>query len=92
MGKKQRYETDIVMGETYRDVQTGLEGVATAIYFYQYGCERVTIETYDDRRKTIAGTTFDSPRLVHVKTGKQATTTRTGGPGNGFETREDPTR
>lgn len=75
---KQAYKSDIRLGEKYRDNQTGIEGVATGVVFYQHGCERVDIEL------VVAGEVkvyaFDAPRLTHVASGTQATTTRTGGP------------
>lgn len=74
------YKTDIVLGETYKDAQTGYEGVATAICFFQYACERVTIECFDGIRKMVIEQSFDAPRLTHVKTGVRAKTERTGGP------------
>lgn len=78
MFNKKNYESDVILGDEYVDKQTGIKGIATAIHFYQYGCERVGIEVM------IAGKieeyTFDSPRLTHVKTQKTATTNRTGGP------------
>jgi hypothetical protein len=92
MAKFKGYKSDIVMGEEYLDKQTGLQGIATAVYFYQHGCERVNIETFDAVGKKIIATTFDAPRLTHVSTGKTAQVTRTGGPGNGLEAREDPAR
>lgn len=84
---KQKYETDIKLGEKYRDEQTGYEGTATAVYFFQYGCERVQIETFDSVQRQIRSETFDSPRLTHIATGKRATVTRTGGPGDPSEGR-----
>jgi len=77
---KTKYQSDIVLGEKYVDKQTGLEGVATAIYFFQHGCERVTIETFDTVQKQIREQTFDAPRLTHVASGRTARVTRTGGP------------
>lgn len=74
------YQSDIELGERYRDQQTGFEGVATALYFFQHACERVSVETYDPERREVKTETFDAPRLVHVTTGQQATTTRPGGP------------
>lgn len=81
---KQKYESDIVMSELYRDEQTGIEGRVTGIYFYQFSCERVTIERVGQDGK-IEDYTFDAPRLVRVSTGERATTDRTGGPGNNRE-------
>lgn len=83
------YASDIILGDKYQDTQTEFEGTATAIYFYQYGCERVNLEAYDKKTKEIRSLTFDAPRLRSVKTGKIATVTRTGGPGNGNEARRD---
>lgn len=77
------YASDVVLGDQYRDSQTGFEGVATAIYFYQYGCERVQVEAFDKKTQDIRSLAFDAPRLIHVKTGKAPKVTRTGGPGNG---------
>jgi hypothetical protein len=81
------FQSDIVLGETYVDTQTEFEGIATAIYFYQYGCERVQIEAFDKKTKDIRSLSFDAPRLKNKKTGKVAAVTRTGGPGTGLETR-----
>lgn len=76
---KTKYGTDIKLGEKYSDPQTGIVGTATSIHFYQYGCERVTIELIVSGK--LEEYTFDAPRLVAEATGKRATTTRTGGPG-----------
>lgn len=83
---KQNYRTDIKLGERYRDDQTGIEGVATSIHFYQHACERVTLE-YVKPDGELQEVTFDSPRLTSVRTGKTATTTRTGGPARAGERR-----
>lgn len=77
---KTAYKSDVQLGKTYRDEQTGYEGVATAISFYQHGCERVSLETYDAQRREVKSEVFDSPRLVDVKTLKKATSDATGGP------------
>ena len=87
---KKAYRSDIVLGEKYRDEQTGYEGIANAIYFFQYGCERVTIESYDATTKNIRTETFDAPRLVHVATGKRAQVTRTGGPDKSVDAVRSP--
>ena len=75
---KHKYASDITLGEKYRDDQTGVEGVAAAIHFFQHGCERVTLELLV--KGELKEYTFDSPRLRHIATGRLATTTRTGGP------------
>lgn len=77
---KNSFKTDIVLGEKYRDEQTGYEGTATAVYFFQHACERVCLETYDPTTKKIIESTFDSPRLTSIKTGRVAKTDKTGGP------------
>jgi hypothetical protein len=75
------YASDIRLGERYRDTQTGIEGTATALSFYQFGCERVSLEA------VVAGKieeyAFDAPRLVHVETQEQARAVKTGGPERG---------
>jgi hypothetical protein len=73
------YTTDIVLGQRYRDEQTGIEGVATAITFHQYACERVLIE-YVHPQKGLEELGFDAPRLTHIESGQRATTEKTGGP------------
>jgi hypothetical protein len=75
------YKTDIELGKRYRDEQTGIEGTATAITFYQHGCERASIEVVV--REKIEEYGFDVPRLTNVETRKQATSARTGGPAKG---------
>jgi hypothetical protein len=75
------YRSDIVLGERYRDDQTGYEGVAVAIMFFQHACERVELETIKDD-KSIIGHAFDAPRLTHIATGKTAKTDLPGGPGD----------
>lgn len=77
---KNKFASDIKLGERYRDDQTGYEGTATAVYFFQYGCERVTVENYDATRKEIKEQTFDAPRLTHIDSNKRVTVDRTGGP------------
>lgn len=78
MARKQKYESDIELGKKYEDKQTGIKGTATAIIFYQHGCERVDLETVVAGKIESYG--FDSPRLTSVETGEVATTTRKGGP------------
>lgn len=75
------YKSDVQLGERYRDEQTGFEGVATTVTFFQHACERVCVESYDASRQEIKEAVFDSPRLVSVKSDRKATTDRTGGPG-----------
>ncbi len=78
---KQSYKTDIILGGRYRDEQTGIEGTATAVSFYQFGCERVSLEAVVAGKIEEYG--FDAPRLTHVKTGVRAESPRNGGPEKG---------
>ncbi len=82
---KETYKSDIKLGEVYRDQQTGFEGTATGIYFFQHACERVNLETYDPKSREVKDHTFDAPRLVHVKTEQVAQSRRPGGPGRSGE-------
>lgn len=82
---KYSYKSDIKLGEEYKDIQTGIKGIATAVYFYLHGCERVNLEVVKDGE--IKEYTFDSPRMVSVKTNIKATTNRTGGPAKGNTSR-----
>ncbi len=79
------YQTDIQLGERYRDDQTGIEGTATAITFYQHGCERASIENVHEGEIKEYG--FDAPRLTHIASGETAKTTKTGGPARGVSDR-----
>lgn len=79
-GGKQKYGSDIELGKQYQDPQTGIRGVATAITFYQYACERVQIECVIQDKIEEYG--FDAPRLESVETRERAGTARTGGPGD----------
>jgi hypothetical protein len=78
-----RFQSDIELGKRYNDPQTGINGVATSIHFYQYACERVTLEFVKPDGE-LQEVTFDSPRLEDAETKERATTTRTGGPGDGI--------
>jgi hypothetical protein len=75
-----KYRTDIELGKRYKDPQTGIEGTATAVTFFQYACERVSIETVVAGKIEEYG--FDAPRLESVETQKRARAERTGGPGD----------
>ena len=79
--KKNSYASDIVLGERYRDEQTGIEGVATSVSFYQHACERVVLELVVEGK--IEEFVFDAPRLTHVETNRKATSEKTGGPDRG---------
>lgn len=72
------YRSDIHLGEEYEDTKTGLVGRATAIYFFEYACERVCIEYLHEG--AIKTETFDAPRLVHRETRRKTKSKRPGGP------------
>lgn len=80
-----KFESDIVLGERYRDEQTGIEGTVIGVHFYQFGCERASVEAVVDGKIEEYG--FDAPRLTRIKTGKVATSTKTGGPAKHLPTR-----
>lgn len=75
------YRSDVVLGKRYRDNQTGLEGVATSLHFYEHACERVTLEGISRDSGGLMEFTFDAPRLVSVDEPKRALAQlKTGGP------------
>lgn len=72
--KHKRNSGPVVLGEKYRDRQTGLEGHAVARVEFQYGCDRVTLEVLKPD-KTLEELTFDAPRLERYdETGKPIST------------------
>ena len=79
---KNKFETDIVLGVLYRDTQTGLEGTASSIHFFQHACERVCLEYINDD-KDLKEAYFDAGRLERVETGKVAKVEKPGGPERG---------
>ena len=69
----------IILGRKYKDKATGIEGVATAITEYQFGCRRVCIEKAgkdSDGNVCIMEYWFDEQRLTSKSKAK------IGGPGN----------
>lgn len=67
------YKSDIVLGESYVDDQTGIQGIATAIYFFQHTCERVQIEYVNKKDGELKELVFDAPRLRHAKSSSEGT-------------------
>jgi len=57
----------VQLGEKYRDVQTGIEGIAVSRTQYQHGCERIVLEWV--ATGDIKSDAFDAPRLVRVSDG-----------------------
>ena len=85
------YKSDLVLGETYKDKTTNLEGHLVSIHFYEHACERATLR-YVNGMQEVVEATFDAPELVHVVTGVQATAEKTGGPQRSMGTRTVPSR
>lgn len=86
------FQSDVELGKTYLDPQTGIKGVATSVHFYQYACERVVLE-YVKPDGELQEVTFDAPRLEDIEDKKRLTTDRTGGPGSKHErSRSTPPR
>jgi hypothetical protein len=76
------YSTEVVLGNKYRDTQTGIEGTAIAVTFWQHSCERVIIETVSAHDGKLEEYTFDSPRLELVSPpAKEYKKPANGGPG-----------
>ena len=44
---KQTYESDLKLGERYRDNTTDVEGTLIAVHFYEHACERGTLRYLD---------------------------------------------
>lgn len=83
-------EGEAALGEQYRDVVTGFQGIDVSHHDYLQGCRRVTLERADKDGKPEAAT-FDEPQLVHVDAGVRhkmrqgplPAGARTGGPHRG---------
>lgn len=88
IAKTNDFTSDIILGEKYLDEQTGIEGTATSIHFYQHACERVGLEFLKNDGE-LQEITFDAPRLTLKSTGVQATSEKTGGPSRPGEKRFD---
>lgn len=90
-GLKQHYPSDITLGERYRDDQTGFEGHATSVHFYQHACERVTLESHN-KKLGMEEYTFDAKRLTHVESGEVVDAELPGGPVRAEGKRANPAR
>jgi hypothetical protein len=58
------YRCNIVLGEKYRDIITGFEGVATSLTFRLHGCERVQLTAMVDKKP--GDYWFEAPGLRRV--------------------------
>lgn len=86
----EKYGSDIVLGEEYRDKSTGLVGKAVCISFFEHACERVTLRYLHDGDLKEAG--FDAPEVERVKTGLTPVKQKSGGPERGTGARGVVTR
>lgn len=75
------FKTNIRMGARYRDSATGFEGTATAVYFFQHGCERTLVKGINGQGEVVEYV-FDAPELEEVSTNKRVELVecKTGGP------------
>jgi hypothetical protein len=88
------YHSKIVLGQTYREEDTGFEGVAQAIYFYRNACERVELERYN-KKLGLESLVFDAKRLSLVTPEgikPLADSKAPGGPERGNPRRSTPNR
>jgi hypothetical protein len=69
------FQSDIVLGEKYRDTQTDFEGVANAVMFQLYGCQRVQLRAMVSHAP--AEHWFDLPALKRVDNGDMGFSTNT---------------
>lgn len=79
MEKIVSYESDLKLGERYKDNTTGIEGTLVAVHFYEHACERGTIR-YVNAQRDVCESSFDAPELVHLESGQTATADKPGGP------------
>lgn len=80
------FTSDVVLGERYRDEQTGITGIAVSVHFYQHACERVVIEYVHDGK--LEELCVDAPRLASVETSERLRSARPGGPARTGEARK----
>lgn len=72
-------ESEITLGDRYRDTITEFEGVATSRHEYLHGCTRVTLSAAGKDGAAPIHESFDAPQLEHVETAELVTSGRTGG-------------
>ena len=77
------FDTEVVLGEQYKDKTTGLVGTATSVHFYEHACERVSLR-YVNKDGDVKESSFDAPELIHMpkeEEEKQERTLRASRPG-----------
>lgn len=79
--KKSSFETDIVLGQKYRNKHTGFVGTAIAVYFYEHACERVCLTGMNNQGEVVEYV-FDALEVETIATAVPETprSERTGGP------------
>ena len=75
------FKSEIELGKKYTDSQTGFEGTASSVVFFQHGCERVCLKGLNKNNELVEYY-FDSPELQLSETGEQVKLLeqKTGGP------------
>lgn len=71
-------ESEIQLGETYRDTVTGFTGKAVARHEYLHGCTRITLSALVSG--DVKEFTFDAPSITKLPEMESVTSQRTGGP------------
>lgn len=79
MSKTSVFETDIVLGEKYRDTATGFVGTAIAVYFYEHACERISLKGMNSQGEVLEYI-FDAPELENAETKIRPVVAKAGGP------------
>lgn len=64
------FNTEVELGQKYRDTATGFEGTASAIYFFQHGCERVALKALNGNGELVESV-FDAPELEQLTSGRK---------------------
>lgn len=75
------FSTQLVLGERYRDTNTGFEGKCVSISFFEHGCERCGIRGMN-KQGDIVEYAFDAPEVELCATNVpvQVIEAKTGGP------------
>lgn len=74
-----QYQSDVVLGKTYRHAKLDITGYAEAITFYKNACERVLLAyKHDGEVKEIIA---DAVELVDVETEREVKNAREAKPG-----------
>lgn len=73
---------DVVMGQEYTDVLTGIKGKAVAVYIYVTGCDQVCLLYTTGKRgeEKVEHHTVDASRLLELQEKSSSKRVRPGGP------------